>query len=185
MDYVFERADSTGAGFRTHDDDRLMKALPFAAAAVLLLVFAVQTVWTGEATDRLAAVVLFALALGTAGGGLWMWRRPGPPPVLRFDNVSRTLRFEDARGMLVSGVPYADVGPFEAGKYSSTSNGTSYTTYTIGVTLPDGRRLRLCRDTEAVRDEQLAQLRRCVTLPHAESEQGAEKLRPGVQNSEF
>lgn len=169
LDYTLERADTTGARFTSAPEEKWLAVLPFVAAAVLLSVFAVQSVWTGEAENRLGAMVLFAMALGAAGGGLWMWRRPGPPPVLRFDNASRTLRFEDARGAVVSAIPYADVGPIEAGKYSSTSNGTSHTTYTIGVTLPDGRRLRLCRDKEAVRDEQLARLRGCVTLPHAES----------------
>ncbi|BCS32284.1 hypothetical protein TBR22_A14940 [Luteitalea sp. TBR-22] len=163
-DYTLQHADATGARFAGDPDTQVLAVLPFAAAAVLLTVFGGQALWQGEVADRVWAYGLFALALGAAGGGWAMWRRPRRPPVLRFDNLSRTLTFEDAAGRPVQTVPYAQVAPFEAGRYSSESGSQSYTTYTISVTLADGRHLRLCRDSESVRDEQLALLQRCVRL---------------------
>lgn len=167
LEYTLERADANGARFTATPEDRLMAAAPFLAASALLAFFAVQALWAGDRGDRPWAYGLLALSLAAAAGGAKMWHREGPPPVLRFDNLTRTLWFESARGTTVASVPYADIGPLEAGRFSSESNNTSYTTYTIGVTLRDGRRLRLCRGSETVRDEQLALLRRCIRLPEA------------------
>jgi hypothetical protein len=166
-EYQLDRADASGAHFTIDHGERLFMVYGWLAPAGLLTVFAVQTLMSGEAADRIYAYGLFAMAAACAGVTAVAARRPQPPAVLHFDNVSRTLRFEDGHGRVLSSVPYAEVGPFSTGRHSDGgADGRGRTYHTIRVTLRDGRVLPLGGNTsEPTRDEQLATLRRCVLLP--------------------
>ena len=168
-EYQLDRADTSGVHFTIDHGERLFMVYGWLVPAGLMIVFAVQTLLSGESSDRVYAYVLFALAAVFASVTVVAARRPQPPAVLHFDNVSRTLRFEDGRGRVLSSVPYTDVGPFSPGRHSDGgADGRGRTYHTIRVTLRDGRVLPLGGNTsEPTRDEQLATLRRCVTLPSA------------------
>lgn len=166
-EYQLERADTAGARFTIDRGEQMFLVYVWLAPAALLTAFAVQTLVTGERSDRVYAYGLFALALAFASATVFASRRRPEPAALQFDNLSRTLRFEDAAGGLLASTPYTDVGPFTPGHHSDKGpDGHGRTWYTIRVTLRDGRVLPLGGNTsEPARDEQLATLRRCVTLP--------------------
>lgn len=167
--YQFDRADTTGARFTLDRGEQAFAVYFWLAPAALLTVFAGQVWFGAEAADRVYAYGLIALAFVCVAVSAVLARRPSPAAVLRFDNASRTLRFEDAGGRLIASTPYAGIGPFTPGRVSDNgSDGRGRTYYTIAVTLQDGRHLSLDGNTsEEVRDTRLATLRQLVALTPA------------------
>lgn len=166
-EYQLQEVDASGARFTLDHGERLFMVYVWLAPAALLTFFAAQVWFTSDDSDRIYAYALIGLAAAFAAVTVIAARRPAPPAVLHFDNASRTLRFEDARGRPLSSVPYAEVGPFVTGRHTGRGgDGHSRTYHTIRVTLRDGRTLRLGGNTsEATRDAQLARLRDCVAIP--------------------